>query len=66
MGRIRTTFIKGIARRLFEKSPDQWGGFETNKKVLNEMKLTDEKFTRNKVAGYIVRLVEQKARSIVA
>jgi len=59
MGRIRTHFIKSVARKLVAKYSDKFSGdFEQNKKALNELKLIDEKFTRNKVAGYIVRVVK--------
>lgn len=64
MGRIRTNFIKGLSKQLFESAPEKWNGFETNKKVLDEMQIIDEKFTRNKVAGYIVRLVDKKAKVV--
>jgi len=46
---------------LVEKHPDKFSkDFEQNKKSLGEMKMFDEKFTRNKVAGYIVRVVRKK------
>lgn len=61
MGRIRTHAIKHMSEDLVAKLPDKFNGdFESNKKVLDEMKLFDEKFTRNKVAGYIVRVVKKK------
>ncbi len=61
MGRIRTNFIKGLSTNLVEVYPEKFGvNFDENKKALNELKLFDEKFTRNKVAGYIVRVVLKK------
>ncbi len=61
MGRIRTTFVKGVAKKLLEAYPDKFGpDFDKNKLALNELKLVDEQFTRNKIAGYIVRLARQK------
>lgn len=61
MGRIRTHFVKNISKILVEKHPDKFGkDFEQNKKSLGEMRVFDEKFTRNKVAGYIVRVVSKK------
>jgi len=61
MGRIRTTFIKSLSANLVEIYPDKFGtNFEENKKALDELKLIDEKFTRNKVAGYIARVAMKK------
>jgi small subunit ribosomal protein S17e len=61
MGRIRTNFIKSLSSNLVEVYPEKFGtNFDENKKALNELKLFDEKFTRNKVAGYIVRVVMKK------
>ena len=61
MGRIRTHFQKNISEILVEKHPDKFSkDFDQNKKSLNEMRMFDEKFTRNKVAGYIVRVVRKK------
>ena len=61
MGRIRTDFIKGLAEQLVEANPNKFGkDFEKNKAALAEMKVIEEKFTRNKVAGYIVRVVGKK------
>lgn len=62
MGRIRTTFIKGLSQNLVEIYPEKFGtNFDENKKALNDLKVFDEKFTRNKVAGYIVRVILKKA-----
>ena len=61
MGRIRTTFIKSLSTNLVEVYPEKFGvNFDENKKALNELKVFDEKFTRNKVAGYIVRVILKK------
>ncbi len=61
MGRIRTHFQKNISEILVEKHPSKFSkDFEQNKKALGEMRMFDEKFTRNKVAGYIVRVVRKK------
>ncbi len=61
MGRIRTHFVKGVAERLVKAYPNKFtADFIMNKTALNELKLTDEKFTRNKVAGYICCVVKKK------
>lgn len=54
MGRIRTKDIKKMSFTLIKKYPERFSAdFETNKKVLQEMKLVAEKRVRNKVAGYV-------------
>ncbi len=61
MGRIRTHFIKRLAEKIAHAFPDKFSGdFEQNKRALDALKLIDEKFTRNKVAGYMVRVIKKK------
>ncbi len=63
MGRIKTKDIKTIGRELVEKFPDKFNiNFEYNKRVLDDLKLFESKKMRNKVAGYIVRLMKQLER----
>jgi small subunit ribosomal protein S17e len=57
MGRIRTKMIKSTAKQLVDAYGDKFSvDFEKNKKVLNEMQITQDKLMRNKLAGYIVTL----------
>ncbi|RLE87461.1 MAG: 30S ribosomal protein S17e [Thermoprotei archaeon] len=63
MGKVRPAFIKRTARRLLEKYPDAFTtDFEHNKRMV--MQLTDitSKRVRNRVAGYVTRLVKIKMR----
>jgi len=61
MGRIRGKFIKNISKKLVEQYPDRFSNkFDENKKVLDELKIIDDKPVRNKIAGYIVVVVEKK------
>jgi small subunit ribosomal protein S17e len=61
MGRIRGRWIKSLSRKLVEKYPDKFStNFESNKKTLVEMNLLEDKPIRNKVAGYIVDVIEKK------
>jgi len=61
MGRIRTKEVKRLAKQLVEKYPDKFSSdFETNKQALNELGIFTSKKMRNKVAGYIVRIMKQK------
>ena len=57
MGRIRTKIVKSTAKQLIEQHEDKFSkDFEKNKKILEEMKITEHKSVRNKIAGYIVTL----------
>ena len=49
-----------MAKRLVEQYPDKFSdNFDINKKILTELKIND-KYVRNKVAGYIINVVEKK------
>lgn len=54
MGRIKSTAIKRAAKALLSREPFT-PNFEENKKLLDDYNLPD-KGTRNKIAGYLVRL----------
>ena len=62
MGNIRTTFVKRISKELIETHP---GVFTTecdeNKKLVAEYSTVSTKHLRNKIAGYVTRLVRQQA-----
>ncbi len=61
MGRIRTAMVKKIARRLVEKYPELFtADFEHNKNVLKELNIIPTKKLRNRVAGYMVRIVKNR------
>lgn len=65
MGKVRSGNIKRLARTIFELHPDLFTkDFEKNKEILNEkfMEYLPSKKVRNKVAGYIVKLVKLKER----
>jgi ribosomal protein S17E len=55
MGRIKSSLIKRTARTLVKTNSEFSSDFKHNKKVLDVYTLPD-KGTRNKVAGYIVRI----------
>jgi small subunit ribosomal protein S17e len=60
MGKIRTKDIKDSAWKLYEKMPKIFSkSFDENKKLLREKSLVERKSTRNKIAGYLVRIVRQ-------
>ncbi len=61
MGRIRGKWIKNIAEKLVEQLPDKFStNFDNNKEVLEELGIIDDKVVRNKIAGYIISVVEKK------
>ncbi len=61
MGRIRQASIKRTAAMLVREHPELFGeSFEQNKKALKELDVIDSKRLRNKIAGYIVRVVKNK------
>ena len=61
MGKIRTTMIKRLAKELVEKYPGKFTiVFEENKQQLKNIGIFQSKRIRNRVAGYIVRIIRQK------
>lgn len=59
MGRIKSLMVKRAAKQLIEKEHPFNGSFEHNKKALRD--LMPSKPIRNKIAGYIARLMRMKA-----
>ena len=63
MGRIRGKDIKNVVFELYDAYEDKFSReFEHNKKIVTEMKLFESKKTRNRVAGYMVRVVRQSKK----
>jgi len=53
--------VKRIARELVERFPDKFTtDFETNKKLVESLTNISSKKLRNRVAGYITQLQNQK------
>ncbi|MEM1715593.1 MAG: 30S ribosomal protein S17e, partial [Thermofilaceae archaeon] len=62
MGKVRPLYVKRTARRLLEKYPDKFTeDFEHNKRVVGQL-ISASKKVRNRIAGYITRLMKQQAR----
>lgn len=58
MGRVKTSHIKNLAKVLAEKYKDRFtDDFKHNKEVLKELGVGESQKIRNKLAGYIVRIV---------
>jgi small subunit ribosomal protein S17e len=63
MGRIKTSFIKHIAKDLYEKHPGKLStDFEKNKEALKGMISFESKRMRNVVAGYMTSLKRQETK----
>ena len=58
LGKVRTEHVKRIARELIEKFPGKFTtDFENNKRVLESVAEIPTSRLRNKIAGYITRLM---------
>lgn len=63
MGNIRTSFVKRIAKELIENYEGKFTtDFDENKKLVEEYSTVSTKHLRNKIAGYITRLVRQESQ----
>ena len=67
MGRVRQTYIKRLAKDLVDADPERFSEeFDENKEELKEMDEFDSKRLRNRVAGYIVRVVDNREEPTAA
>ena len=63
MGKVRTILIKNISKDLIIKYPDVFTiDFETNKKLLDKYLEIESKHLRNRISGYIVKLLKIRDR----
>jgi len=63
-GKVRTELEKRIAQELVERFPDKFTtDFENNKKLVESLTNISSKKLRNRVAGYITQLQNQKKQS---
>jgi len=61
MGRIKTSFVKHVAKELVEKYPGKFSSdYSQNKKELANFMTFESKRMRNIVAGYLVTLAKQQ------
>ncbi|MFB6145543.1 MAG: 30S ribosomal protein S17e [Candidatus Nanohaloarchaea archaeon] len=61
MGRVRQTYIKRLAKDLVSADPARFSEeFDENKEELKDMDEFNSKKLRNRVAGYIVRVVKNR------
>lgn len=61
MGRVRQTYIKRLAKNLVDADPEKFSeDFDENKEELKDTEEFESKKLRNRVAGYIVRVKQNK------
>ncbi|MFO8133741.1 MAG: 30S ribosomal protein S17e [Thermoplasmatota archaeon] len=61
MGNVRPTYIKRVAEKLVAEFPDAFSrDFVSNKELLGRYTNIDSKVMRNRIAGYISTMMEQK------
>ena len=59
LGKVRPTYIKRAARKLLELYRDEFTtDFEHNKRMVEELTNIKSKTLRNRVAGYVTRLIK--------
>jgi len=58
LGKVRTEHIKRVAKQLVQRFPDKFNtDFENNKKLVEEFTNLSSTKLRNRIAGYVTRLV---------
>lgn len=58
MGKVRPERVKKIARELVRRHPDKFtADFESNKKLLESLTKISSTRLRNRIAGYVTRLI---------
>jgi len=58
LGKVRPEKVKKVARELLKRFPDKFSAdFESNKKALATVAETSSTKLRNRIAGYVTRLV---------
>ena len=63
MGNVKPAYIKRLALELLEKFPDEFSkDFEKNKVLVTKLSTINTKNIRNRVAGYITRIVEDRKK----
>jgi len=64
MGRIKSTFVKVSANKIYKKNKEEFSeNFDKNKEVAEKYAKIPSKKMRNSIVGYITRLVKQSDKS---
>lgn len=63
MGNVKPAYIKKIALELIERFPEEFtDDFERNKILVERLTTISTKNIRNRVAGYIARIMEDRKK----
>ena len=63
LGNVKPAYIKKIALELVQKFPDQFtDDFEKNKVLVTKLTTINTKNMRNRIAGYISRIMEDRKK----
>lgn len=61
MGKVRIELVKRASKELMSRYPERFtANFEENKQLLKEIEFTLSKRLRNRVAGYITRMMKAR------
>lgn len=67
MGKVRPRVVKRLAERLVERYGDRFSlSFDENKKLVAELSGLKAKHLRNRVAGYVTRLIKVRMKQQAA
>ncbi|MEA3255404.1 MAG: 30S ribosomal protein S17e [Candidatus Altiarchaeota archaeon] len=65
MGRIKQTYLKRIANSLMKEYDSEFSvDFNNNKKKVQEFSDVKSNVIRNKIAGYITRVMKQRSVAV--
>ncbi len=65
MGKVRIEIVKRASKELMSRYPERFtANFEENKQFLKEIGFTLSKRLRNRVAGYITRMVKTRSAQL--
>jgi small subunit ribosomal protein S17e len=65
VGKVRTEMVKRLSIELIEKYPKSFNTeFDQNKKFLTELNVGVSKKMKNKVAGYVTRVVKSDLMAV--
>jgi len=65
VGKVRTEMVKRLSLELIEKYPKSFNTeFDQNKKFLTELNVGVSKKMKNKVAGYVTRVVKSDLMAV--
>lgn len=65
LGKVRIELVKRTSKELVDRYPERFtANFEENKQFLKEIEFTLSKRLRNRVAGYITRMMKAKVAQL--